>query len=213
MSLKILCAALAACALLPAVHAEQVALDFSSTVWLDEAGYAPVGSAVTGHYLFDLDPASFTSQAIDPRFLDATAGTSYAYTNPTSENRVQFPSGSPDLSLGSRHAAVYDNWKWSDGTVVDGVSFLQTRNGVTYELALFGPDTSFTGTAFPTNGWLSRGWTEGYFMVQDSFHSGTVLSANVTSLSVSPVPEPATAALMLAGLAGVWFVRRRQQEP
>lgn len=210
MVLKALCSALAVCALLPAgVRAEQVAVDFSSTVWLDRAGYAPVDSVISGHYVFDRDPASFTSQAIDPRFLDATAGTNHLYTDPSSENRLQFPSGSPDLSHASRAVAVYDNWKWSDGTVVDGVSFLQKINGVTYELALFGPDTSFIGTAFPANGWLSSGWTEGYFMIQDPFHNSTALSARVTSLSVSPVPEPATAMLMLAGIAGLWWARRR----
>ncbi|KQU74985.1 MULTISPECIES: PEP-CTERM sorting domain-containing protein [unclassified Rhizobacter] len=210
MSLKAFCTAVAVCVLLPAsVRAEQTAVDFAATVRLDTAGHAPVDSVITGHYVFDRDPASFTSQAIDPRFLDAAAGTDYVYTHLASENRLQFPSGSPDLSRGSRVVEVYDNWKWSDGTVVDGVAFLQKTNGVTYELALFGPDTSFSGTAFPANGWLSSGWTAGYFTMHDAFHGSAVLSAVVTSLSVSPVPEPATAILMLAGVAGLGLARRR----
>ncbi|NKI94944.1 PEP-CTERM sorting domain-containing protein [Rhizobacter sp. SG703] len=210
MSLKALCTAVVVCVLLPAgVRAEQTAVDFAATVRLDAAGHAPVDSVITGHYVFDRDPASFTSQPIDPRFLDATAGTDHLYIDPASENWLQFPSGSPDLARGGRSVAVYDNWRWSDGTVVDGISFMQKTNGVTYELALFGPDTSFIGTAFPANGWLSSGWTEGYFTMHDAFHGSTVLSAVVTRLSVSPVPEPATAILMLAGVAGLWLARRR----
>lgn len=209
MVLKTLCTAVAVCALLPAsVRAEQVALDFTATVSLDDAGYAPVGSVITGHYVFDRDPASFTSQAVDPRFLLGEAGTDYFYLSSMGETRVQFPSGSPDLSRGLRAIEVTDNVSWAEPSM-DSVSFLHKFNAISYFLDLRGPDTSFAGTALPSNSWLSNGWTEGYFMMQDPFHSSTVLSARVTSLVVSPVPEPATAALMLAGLVGIGFIRRK----
>jgi hypothetical protein len=209
MSLKSFCTAVAVCVLLPtAVRAEQVALDFTATVWLDTAGYAPVGSVISGHYVFDRDPASFTSQAVDPRFLHGTAGTDYFYIARTGETRLQFPSGSPDVSKGFRAIEVTDNSTWST-PAMDNVSFLQKTLGVSYYLDLLGPDTSFAGTALPTNSWLSSGWTQGYFTIQDLAHTSTVLSANVTSLTVSLVPEPATAVLMLAGIAGLWLARRR----
>ncbi|KQU74986.1 MULTISPECIES: PEP-CTERM sorting domain-containing protein [unclassified Rhizobacter] len=209
MSLKALCTSIAIVALLPAsVRAEQVALDFTATVWLDTAGYAPVGSVISGHYVFDRDPASFTSQPVDPRYLQGESGTDYFYTARTGDTRLQFPSGSPDVSKGFRAIEVIDNTTWT-GPTTDSVSFLQKTLGVSYYLDLRGPDTSFSGTALPTNSWLSGGWTQGYFSIQDPFHTSTVLSAQVTSLSVSLVPEPATAALMLVGLAGLGFARRR----
>ena len=46
--------------------------------------------------------------------------------------------------------------------------------------------------------------------VELSFASGLVSTLTVSNLQISPVPEPATALLFAAGLAGVGALRRRQ---
>ena len=210
--MKLLPLLMAVCALLPlASRAEQVKLTFTAEVTHVLDGYAPLGSTISGDFVFDRDPATYNAHP-SPLPYEKNA-TYYDYTGATYGMHVTLPSGTPDLSQGLRSIAVVDHY--TDTPEPTDVAYLwNTHLGVQYELALFGPDTSFSGTALPSNDWLANGWTYGRFSIHDMFHVNNVLDAHITSFSVSAVPELSTFLLMLAGLAALWLTRRTaKREP
>lgn len=202
---------LASVVLSTAAQAETTAVDFSATVSQDKAGLSPVGSVVTGHYELNRDPSTYTAAPTPQWLLLGSAGTDYFYTDPYGATRVNYATGSPDVSGGLRAIQVTDNLRFLDGTTWDSVGFMQRSKGVSYYLTLFGPDTSFTGTAFPGDNWFATGWSMGSFRIESELTGQTMLYSDVTNLSVHTVPEPASALLMLAGISGLWVAARRRR--
>ena len=96
----------------------------------------------------------------------------------------------PDLHISGLSKAFDDN------VALDDVS-IDGKDGEL--LTLLGPDTSFAGTALPTADWLRSGWASGTFSIAGP-ELGYLMVANINSITVSAVPEPAAAALLLAGL-------------
>lgn len=204
--MKLLPLLLSACALLPAfARAEPVTLSFTAEVRNTTTGYPDPGSFISGTFLFDRDPGTYVASS-------SADGMDYWYGDAKYGMEVRFPSGSPDLSSSGGGISVADHYLYTPEPT-DLAFFGTKRNGITYALMLFGPDTSFSGNALPSDDWLSHGWTEGYFMLQDSFHAGSVLSARLTSFTVSTVPEPSTLVLLLAGLGALWIIRRGTVRP
>jgi hypothetical protein len=74
----------------------------------------------------------------------------------------------------------------------------------------------FTGTSNPSflilgSGATRSGATSYLLGYNDSFRGDADFDDLVVRVSVSPIPEPSTYALMLAGLAAVGFVARRRR--
>jgi len=167
---------LAGALLLPALaQAAPVALTFTATVNTTSGTFPAVGSTLTGTYFYDSDPAIYSQLSIPPlagHYLGyETVDTPYGVS-------LQWASGTLDLSQGGVAIEIYDDLP------TDSASFNVKRQNVSYNLTLFGPETSFTGTALPSPGWLSGGWSGGSFTIR-SGASGRLLTATIVSITTS----------------------------
>jgi hypothetical protein len=147
---------------------------------------------------FDVDPFSATSGGFEWIALDGSA--------------ISF-----DITLaGPAQLKVIDGGFAGDRYEVfdNGVSLgLTTLGGSTYPVS--------TGLDFDA-AWANASYSRGVFSLGAGSHSitgvlvdsaldgtGARLDATVGAVSITPVPEPTTLALMLAGLTGLAFVARR----
>lgn len=205
MRSKLASICLGACALLPlSAHADPITVSFSAIVSKTSADYAPLGSVITGSFVFDLDPSTYQT-LVPPGESNALQ---YTYSGEPYGMQMQFAGGSPDLSMGGDSVQVYDGFPYASEPI-DLVGFGTKRNGISYSLLLEAAPDSFIGTALPTIEWLTSGWNNAYINVFNDFGFKTEVVASITSLSVAPVPEPETAVLLLLGLAAVWGAKRR----
>jgi hypothetical protein len=206
MTSKLASICLGACALLSlSAHADPVTVSFTAIVSKTSADYAPLGSVITGSFVFDRDPSTYESFSIDETWLQR------AYTWAPYGMNMQFAGpSSPDLSPHGGAVTVMDNYPYTYGSEpVDIVTLGTKRQGISYSLLLEAATSSFIGTALPTNEWLAGGWSSAYVNVFDEWSLTTTVVGQVTNLSVTPVPEPETMALLLVGLATMWGAKRR----
>jgi len=188
---------LAACAvLLPlAAHAEFVHLEFTGTVVTSTGDAEPVGSTVTGSWTFDSDLGLYSNIYSDPVEGATHAGylingQHYGYQGEGWSEPTHFSIFDVYDNGSKRYPALYPS---------DAVVFQAPRPNADTLLTLLGPDTSFAGSALPTADWLRSGWASGTFSIAGP-ELGYLMVANINSITVSAVPEPAAAALLLAGL-------------
>lgn len=198
-----------ACALLPlSARADPVTVSFSAIVSRTSADYAPLGSVITGSFVFDLDPSSYQT-LVPPGESNALQ---YTYSGDPYGMRIQFAGASPDLSLGGDAVGVFDGFPYGSEPI-DMLTFNTKRNGITYSLSLEWAADSFIGTALPSLDWIASGWNSAYITVFDEWSFKTDVVGRVTSVSVAPVPEPATTAMLLLGLGAVCARARRRSGP
>jgi hypothetical protein len=190
---------LAGALLLPAwAHATPVTLNFTAKVNQSSGNLPAAGQAFSGTYVFDTDPSFYTlyPEPQYPGYMGyETMQAPYGMT-------LNLPSGALDFTQGGLAVEAIDNGhiNYELPTPGDAVVFGIKRNNVSYRMFLFGPDTSFAGNSLPTTDWLSGLWTSGTFAIHNNNIFSTVLTADILSITVSAVPEPAAAVLLLAGL-------------
>lgn len=191
--------------LLPlAAHAEFIRLDFTGTVTTSVGDVEPLGSTVTGSWVFDTDPGLYSNIYTDPvegaHYTGYVVnGFHYGFSLPGWTEPTHFSIFDVYDNGSQRYPALYPN---------DAVVFNASRPNADTFLTLLGPDTSFAGTAIPTADWLRGGWTSGAFSIAAP-EIGNLMVANITGITVSAVPEPATALLMLGGVGALAWARRR----
>jgi type 1 fimbria pilin len=196
---------LAAALLLPAAvaYADPVTVNFTAQVKTSSGNLPATGSTLTGAYVFDSDPAAYQqfSNPSEPGYMG------YQTLVPPYGLTLQW-AGAP-LEFTGLGLEVFDN-----GTTrlpipapSDTVSFNTKHNNVSYNMTLFGPDTSFTGNSLPTTQWLNTLWTTGLFSIRDNNIFQVVLTADILSVSVSAVPELPVASLLLAGLGALGLMQ------
>ena len=191
--------------LLPALAAaQQATLSFVGTVQKVQAGtaYPALGSTITGTFVFDYAPGQSSTGGLPGE------GASYAYH--------QFAGPPYGLSAdytglgavsGNLAIEVFDDGSrlFPNEVPNDTASLTTKRNNVLYSLQLSGPNASFAGTAIPSKATWESFWTQATFIIRDgnvSFGQST-LTASVSSVSVTVVPEPAQWALFGIGLAAL----------
>ena len=172
------------------------------------------GSANAGGFLTSLNGGtSFTTYCVDlyhsismePTYTDysVVSGASYAFATPNPTN------ASANANLGKLFAAGH-----AVNNAQTEAAFQLAVWEITYETSgsfnLMSGDASFTGNSATLS--LAQSWLDGLQGV-GSASALTVLSSPTHQdvVYTTPVPEPETYALMLAGLMGIGFVAKRRQ--
>ncbi|WP_457335667.1 hypothetical protein [Rhizobacter sp. P5_C2] len=171
-----------------AAMADHVTVNFTARVLTSSGTRPPVGATFTGAYVFDSNPAAYT-QWPDPTLPGYLGYETFASTYGLT---MQWPSGPIDFTQGGGVTVeVFDNGTSPYPLPVagDATLFGVKRSNVIYRLSLFGPATSFTGSALPTEPWLSGQWTSGTFTIRDQNIFSTVLTAEIIGTSVSSLPD------------------------
>ena len=196
--------------LLPALcQAAPWGLVYSGTVVSSSGtGDVPaVGSSMSGAIVFDSDTDEYTPEAPVPGFPGyagySLAGPPY-FTSIDAPPRTLF---TPLLSV-----EVYDNDLSLLGISEPGdmVTIGGKRDAVSFILLLRGPTSSFSGTLIPNPSVLSSFWDSASVFSFGGMSFDSRFRADLSALTVSPVPEPSTAMLLLSGvMLGLYAARRR----
>lgn len=207
-------AAVAATALLIAplcASAQLATVQFTGIVDSVQAGtpYGGLGSTITGTFVFDYSPTTYTSGTFP------VMGPGYRYYEYFGSS-YGFSGSFAQWSGPSVVAAVevYDNETsgWPQPYTGDIVWLATKRLNVNYGLELMGPDSSFSGNAIPAPQTLASFWTSAQFFIKDNNRPSsalTTLTASITNVTVTVVPEPTTWAMFASGLLALVARRRR----
>ena len=179
-------------------------------------GFPEVGTTITGAVTFDYDLSPLS--IYKPDSLPSYTGYEYAGA-PILWTAVLEGTTFSHPYLG---VEVFDNDSQTFPSLglTDAVLFSTKRANVSYSLQLFGPTTSFSGSGIPSAGTLEGFWNSGVLLINDYNRVGdftglegfTVLSASVSSISVSAVPEPQAYAMMFFGVGLVVALVRRHKQ-
>lgn len=205
-------------------QAESTTVHFAAVVTSTDTGLPAVGSTIRGAVTFgdvpssttywpspiDCAPISVCSTAADhvfsaglTRFWVDLGDTVIASTNVglnVTDNAVMYDS-------------VLDQIFDANGIVVDLVGLDTTVNGVNYTLAWLDQSNSISGVALmDATAFLSRLPQDGFFVAFDPQSSVNRFHAQLTSLSVSSVPEPTTMAMLAMGLGGMTLAFRQRKQ-
>lgn len=193
-----------------AVLAVPVTITFSGTVQSVQAGtpYPAIGTTVSGTFVFDDDPAHYTSGSFP---IEGPGYAFYEYNGAPYGLSLTLADRTIDTSYGG--VEVFDNGSLTSplDAPTDTMRFSTKKSNVSYSLRMSGPNDSFAGSALPSLSTLATFWHTAQLVVRDlniSFGQPT-LTAGISSVSISAVPEPSTGALMLTGLAAAAFCLRR----
>lgn len=218
---------LAVCWCGPYAHAEMVTYDFTGVVTSATGAYSSlaVGSEVTGTYTLDFSNASSTQgygtvgSYTSPWNAEAFGGTNVGLSDPAgyvfmstaaaggfSYKTAAVPGAYEDNTSINSDASTYD---FSASETECPTSSFSSCSDSGFELESGGRET-YTSNGLPIFAVANAGTgTYGYFEVSGIDNSGSEVEYNLTSLT--PVPLPAGAWLMLSGLGGLGaFVRRRK---
>lgn len=206
-------------ALLPVlVSAAPTTLAFSAVIEsvIPDAGFPGLGTTITGAVTFDYDPSQFSTYKPDsePDY------TGYQYAGAPILWTAAF--GGTTFSHPFLSVEVFDNGSQTLPAFAptDTVMFSTKKNNVVYSLRLFGPNTSFSGSGIPSPATLEGFWNSGVLLIDDYDRVGdptglggfNVLSASVSAVSVSAVPEPQAYAMMLLGVGALGGLMRRRKQ-
>lgn len=206
--------AVAATALLFAplwANAQLATVQFTGTVDSVQAGtpYGALGSTITGTFVFDYSPAHYTSGTFP------VMGPGYRYYEYFGSS-YGFSGSFAQWSGPSVVAAVevFDNETsgWPQPYTGDIVWLATKRLNVNYGLELMGPDSSFSGNAIPAPQTLVSFWSSARFFINDHNLSGgalPTLTASISNVTVTVVPEPASWTMLASGLLALVVRRRR----
>ena len=186
------------------VSAATYRVDYSGIVGQSSgSSMPPLGSELFGNLILDDDPLAYspaegTTQT--PNYI------AYQLIGPPYESSITLPSTAFSTSFIS--VEVFDNDLSLLGMSEpgDAIALSAKRDGFSYILLLRGPASTFSGTSVPSPALIGSSWASAVVFAWDS--SLQSFSANVTALSVSPVPEPAVQALFVLGLACLALRRR-----
>ena len=167
-----------------------------------------VGDLITGHFSYDTDTALFSN-----------TGGSAMYAAPTAQNTLSASVGLSGASYSSTNVQVANNAAILGGADAFGIANVSANAYASQMMAVSFFDKS--GTALSASGMpgqldFSSFSQSSFYYTYSSTSTHAMMGANgaLTSLTVtqapSPVPEPATYTMLLAGLAAVgWKARRR----
>jgi hypothetical protein len=173
---------------------------------------SPHAYSFTGFDASGFAPNSFTSGLFATVLVSGPATVTYEYVGSESGyNTSLFASffsgtGLVTENAGSRAVGTVNAGGLLDFSFRDGTgSSLHNSLGASFTGAS-NPSFLILGSNVATSGQTS--YLLGY---NDSFRGDADFDDIVVKVSVSPIPEPSTYALMLAGLAAVGFVARRRR--
>jgi hypothetical protein len=156
-----------------------------------------VGATVSGSAIFDSDQSNYITIDTPPAFPNYSA---YQISGPPYYFSIQAPPR--DISSGILALEVADNDLTLFGIATPGdlVAFSTKRDGFAFSLLLSGPASSFTGILIPDPNLISTFWTNAVVIARDDFLSGANFQASVGTVTISPVPEMTSGALLIFGI-------------
>jgi len=214
--------ALAAMSTAPCSQAAPVTVNFSAVVTRAGNGLpAVLGSTIQGTVTYgDVPSSSELLPASQCGPLIACA----RYTFDTAPSQFSVDFGGTSIASAMVTLNMYiDDVYVAGGPEVEMLPLVLLSskvNGVSYTLSLYGTaDPSFSVTNLSDASAVLSQWRPGgdypsYFHVFDPWgQSASGFQAQITGLSVSSVPEPASVALFALGLGGVALASRRRARP
>lgn len=178
----------------PVVNAAILDVTFTGTVFSTQgATGASVGNTIGGDFVYDTAAGLYTSYTINGKSI-STGFESFASVLPSSTDAIYEEQGS-----GSRFETfALDLSSLTTWPSNDAIALLLNANQLTTNLDI--------GSTFPS--------TFDYFTANADGTNLVALSANLTTISVSSVPEPSSWAMLLLGFAGTGFMAyRRKSKP
>lgn len=187
------------------VGAATYQVDYSATVQATSgSAMPPPGAAVTGRVVMDDDPLAYTPADGAPQAPNYFA---YQLLGPPYASSITLPGAAYSTPLFALEVFDNDLSLLGINEPGDAISLSAKRDGFSFILLLRGPASSFSGLAVPSPALIQSFWTSATVLGRDSALQS--FSANVTALTVSPVPEPAGLALFAFGLCGLAWRGRR----